>query len=98
MKYNIAIIGGGPAGIMAAIRSGQSGAKVVLIEKNPSLGAKLLLTGGGRCNLTNDLSDPRLFISRLGKNAKFLFSALHKFGVKETLDFFQGCGLKIKTE
>lgn len=82
---------------MAAIRGGQLGAKVVLIEKNFCLGTKLLLTGGGRCNLTNDI-DARTFISQLGKNGKFLFSALHKFGVKETLDFFQSRGLKIKVE
>lgn len=98
MKYDIAIIGGGPAGLMAAAHAGQAGAKVILIEKNPRLGVKLLLTGGGRCNLTNDIQDPRALITQLGKNGKFLFSGLHQFGVKETLDFFNNRGLKTKVE
>ena len=98
MKYDIVIIGGGPAGIMAAIRGSQLGAKIVLVEKNSRLGTKLLLTGNGRCNLTNNIPEPRAFISCLGKNGKFLFSALNKFGVKQTLDFFQSRGLKIKVE
>ena len=98
MKYDIAIIGGGPAGLMAAVRSAELGAKVILLEKNPRLGIKLLLTGGGRCNLTNKIQDPRAFISRLGSKARFLLSALHKFGVKETLDFFQSRGLPTKVE
>jgi hypothetical protein len=98
MKYDIAIIGGGPAGLMAAARAGELGAKVILLEKNARFGTKLLLTGGGRCNLTNNLPDPRSFISRLGDNGKFLFSGLNKFGVKETLDFFNSRGLKTKIE
>jgi len=98
MKYDIAIIGGGPAGLMAGVRAGQLGAKVILLEKNLSLGTKLFLTGGGRCNLTNKIEEPRVFVSRLGSQAKFLFSALHKFGVKEALDFFQSRGLKTKVE
>jgi len=98
MKYDIAIIGGGPAGLMAAVRSAELGASVVLLEKNVCLGNKLLLTGGGRCNLTANIQDPRVFANRLGPKAKFLLSALHKFGVKETLDFFQSRGLAIQVE
>jgi predicted Rossmann fold flavoprotein len=98
MKYDIAIIGGGPAGLMASSRAGELGAKVILLEKNPRLGIKLLMTGGGRCNLTNEILDPSAFILRLGTKAKFLFSGLNKFGVKETLDFFHSRGLKTKTE
>ena len=52
-EYDIAVIGGGPAGMMAAIAASQNSSKVILLEKNPSLGRKLLLTGGGRCNITN---------------------------------------------
>ena len=98
MKYDIAIIGGGPAGLMAAVRAGAKGAKIILLEKNPRLGLKLLLTGGGRCNLTNNIPDPRAFVAHLGNQAKFLISALHKFGVKETLDFFHSHGLPTKVE
>ena len=98
MKYDIAIIGGGPAGLMAAVRSSQLGAKVILVEKNSGLGVKLLLTGGGRCNFTNNIEDPRAFVARLGSNGKFLLAAVHKFGVTETLDFFHSHGLKTKVE
>ena len=98
MKYDIAIIGGGSAGLMAAVRSSQLGAKVILVEKNSGLGVKLLLTGGGRCNLTNNIEDPRAFVARLGSKGKFLLAAVHKFGVTETLDFFHSHGLKTKVE
>jgi hypothetical protein len=98
MKYDIVIIGGGPAGLMAAARAGELGAKVILVEKNPGLGIKLLITGGGRCNLTNKIEDPRAFVARLGNKGKFLLAALHKFGVTETLDFFHSHGLKTKVE
>lgn len=83
---------------MAAVSAGQKGARVLLVEKNPRLGVKLLLTGGGRCNLTNQIIEPRDFVSCLGPNAKFLLPALHHFGVKETLDFFHAQGLKTKLE
>jgi len=98
MTYDIAIIGGGPAGMMAAARAGAKGARVILLEKNSDLGTKLLLTGGGRCNLTNDIPDPKDFVARLGKEAKFLLSALHQFGVRETLEFFHSRGLRTKVE
>lgn len=98
MKYNIAIIGGGPAGLMAVARAGELGAKVVLIEKNSRLGTKLLMTGGGRCNLTNNIQEPKAFAAKFGKSGKFLLSSLHKFGVKETLEFFHDRGLKTKME
>ena len=98
MKYDIAIIGGGPAGLMAAVRASELGANVILLEKNPELGIKLLLTGGGRCNLTNNVQDPRAFVAQLGQGAKFLLSALYKFGVIETLDFFQSRALPTKVE
>lgn len=98
MKYDLAIIGAGPAGLMAAVRAGELGARVVLIEKNKQPGAKLLITGGGRCNLTNRLEDPQQFATRFGGSGKFLISALHKFGVKETIEFFESQGVKTKTE
>ena len=57
MKYNVAVIGGGPAGMMSAGSAGSQGARVILLEKNNRLGLKLLMTGGGRCNITNNLYD-----------------------------------------
>jgi predicted Rossmann fold flavoprotein len=98
MKYNVAVIGGGPAGMIAAGRAGELGSHVVLIEKNKELGAKLLVTGKGRCNITNKINDIKKIIDKFGKNGKFLFSAFSKFGVDETINFFEENGLKTKVE
>ncbi len=97
-KFDVAIVGGGPAGIMAALQSADSGAKVILIEKNKSLGKKLLLTGKGRCNLTCAVYENREFIEKIGKNGRFLFSATQKFGPLKVINFFEKKGLKLKEE
>lgn len=98
MKYDLAIIGGGPAGLMAAGCAGALGAKVILLEKNERLGVKLLMTGGGRCNITNDIESPRLLADRFGPSGRFLISAFSRYGVKEVKDFFISRGLKLKKE
>lgn len=98
MKYDIVVIGGGPAGLMAAGRAGELGAHVVLLERNPQLGFKLLMTGGGRCNLTNKIEEPRKLVEKYGVNGKFLFSAFNRFGVNETIEFFEARGVKTKVE
>lgn len=97
-EYDVAVIGGGPAGMMSAGRSAEKGARVVLIEKNPTLGKKLLITGGGRCNILHALFDMRLLTEKYGKKGKSLFSAFSRFGVQETWDFFESRGLKLKIE
>lgn len=96
--WDVAVIGGGPAGMMAAGRAAECGAKVILIEKNETLGKKLLITGGGRCNLTNYELNTRKFLEEFKKSGKFLFSAFSKWGVKETLDFFHARKLETKIE
>lgn len=97
--FDVAVIGGGPAGMMAAGRAAELGARVVLVEKNSGLGKKLLLTGGGRCNLTNAEPDARKFIEKLGgKNGKFFFSPLAAFGTQHTIGFFEQLGVKTKIE
>ncbi|MBN2058057.1 MAG: NAD(P)/FAD-dependent oxidoreductase [Candidatus Saganbacteria bacterium] len=98
MKYDIAVIGAGPAGLMAALSAAQAGAKVVLLEKNDQLGRKLLLTGKGRCNLTQAEEDPVVFSEAFGRHGKFLLTALTTFGVKETVDFFNSAGVATKIE
>ena len=98
VQYDVAVIGGGPAGIMAAGRAGELGAKVILLEKNQSLGVKLLITGGGRCNITNDIENSKLFINSLGTSGQFLLSAFKHFGVREVKDFFESRGVKLKVE
>jgi len=97
-KYDLAVIGAGPAGMMAALRASECGARVIILEKNASPGVKLLMTGKERCNITNSETDARKFVEVFGKNGKFLLNALHRFGVEETLDFFHKNNVKTKIE
>lgn len=92
MKYDCIVIGGGPAGMMAAGRAAELGARVLLLEKNLTLGKKLLITGGGRSNVTNAEFNPHLFLAKFKAAAKFLYSPLAQFGVEDTLRFFADHG------
>jgi predicted Rossmann fold flavoprotein len=96
--YDVAVIGGGPAGMMAAGRAAECGAKVILLEKNKNLGKKLLITGGGRCNITNYETDIRRFLAKFKNEQKFLFSPFSQFGVTETIDFFNFRNMPTKIE
>ena len=98
MEYDVAVIGGGPAGMMAAGRAAQCGARTILLEKNISLGKKLIITGNGRCNITNAEPDIQNFLLAFGKNGKFLFPALKAFNTTDTLNFFNQRGLDTKIE
>ncbi len=98
MKYDLIVIGGGPAGMIAAAGAGENGAQVLLVEKNPRLGNKLLITGKGRCNITNKIENVRDLVSYFGSEGKFLYSAFSSFGVVEVIDFFEKRGLELKTE
>lgn len=93
----IAVIGGGPAGMMAAYAAAEGGADVTLFEKNEKLGKKMYISGKGRCNLTNDCST-REFFAEVPTNPKFLYGAINKFSPADTLDFCARYGLKTKTE
>lgn len=96
--WDIAVIGGGPAGMMAAGRASELGAKVILIEKNDELGKKLLISGGGRCNLTNAELNTRKFLAKFKNSDQFLFSPFSQWSVKETLDFFHSRKMETKIE
>jgi predicted Rossmann fold flavoprotein len=95
--YDTIVIGGGPAGMMAAGRAGERGQSVLLLEKNSKLGKKLLISGGGRCNLTNNKDNQSLVRSYKG-NPKALNSLFARFNVEDTLNFFKSRGLDTKEE
>ena len=94
-KYDIAIIGGGAAGIMAAIFAGKSGKNIILIERNDTLGKKLLATGNGRCNLTNMKANSSHYH---GGSPAFIDKVLDKFCANKTIEYFESLGLMLKEE
>ncbi|MDF2943748.1 MAG: hypothetical protein K0S01_2606 [Herbinix sp.] len=93
----IFVVGGGAAGMLAAIAAARNGHKVILLEKNEKLGKKLFITGKGRCNLTN-ACDRDSFFEQVISNPKFLYRAFHTFSNYDTMNFFEQLGLVIKTE
>ena len=97
-KINTLIIGGGPAGLMAAVRASSLGQRVVIVEKNYSVGEKLLISGRGRCNFTNSEDDINTFIAKYGDKGKFLYSAFSRFGPRETILFFVNHGVNVIEE
>ena len=96
--WDVIVIGGGPAGMMAAGRAAERGLSVLLLEKNEDVGKKLLTTGGGRSNVTNAEFDTRVLLSKFKDSSKFLFSPFSSFGVKESLAFFNKRGMPTKIE
>jgi predicted Rossmann fold flavoprotein len=97
MAKRLVIIGGGPAGMMAGGTAGSRGLEVLLIEKNRTLGRKLLLTGKGRCNFTND-TDLQGLIDNIPVNGRFLYSAFSKFSNRDLIRFFNDLGVRTKVE
>ena len=95
MSVTVGIIGGGAAGMMAAITAARQGATVTLLEGNDRLGKKILSTGNGKCNLGNEKLDLEEYYS---ENPAFLENCLRRFGTRETMDFFRGIGLMIKSK
>lgn len=97
MKYDCIIIGGGPAGLFAALKASESNGMVAIIEKNNILGKKLRITGKGRCNITNDCDFDTL-MSNIPGNPKFLFSSLRNFSNYDIIDYFNNIGVETVTE
>ena len=97
MNYDVIIIGGGPAGMFAAIAAAQGGCRVLLLEANDRLGKKLLITGKGRCNVTNDCSAQEV-LQNVPRNGRFLHSVLEGCPPSYVKDFFEGHGCSLKTE
>lgn len=94
---NIVVVGAGAAGLMAALRAAERGRDVLVLEKNKQPGIKILMSGGTRCNLTQN-TDNRGIVQAYGPSGKFLHSALAAFSVQSTLDFFHGEGVATKVE
>lgn len=97
MNYDGIVIGGGPAGMFTAITAATKGQKVLLLERNDRLGKKLLITGKGRCNVTNDCSAEEV-LQNTPRNGRFLYSALAAFPPEKTKAFFEENGCPLKTE
>jgi predicted Rossmann fold flavoprotein len=97
MKYDGIVIGGGPAGMFAAITAAQRGQQVLLLERNDRMGKKLLITGKGRCNVTNDCTAQEV-MQNIPRNGRFLYSALDACPPSMVKDFFEKNGCALKTE
>lgn len=93
--WDVLIIGGGASGMMAGIIASRRSKSVLILEKNKSLGEKLKITGGGRCNITNAEYDIHKFLSNYGKSKDFLYSPFSIFGVEDTFKFFESLGLPL---
>ncbi len=92
MIYDLIVIGSGAGGIMSAITAGQNAKKVLLLEKLPTIASKLKATGGGKCNITNTLSNEE-FMSRFGKNGRFMQDALNSFDNNQLIEFLKSIGV-----
>lgn len=96
--FDVIVIGGGAAGLMAAGRAAERGKRVLLFEKNDKPGRKLRISGGGRCNITNAEEDLKVLLSNFGEAEQFLYSPFSEFGVPETFSFFESKKLPLKVE
>lgn len=97
MRFDGIVIGGGPAGVFAAITAAGQGQRVLLLEKNGRLGKKLLITGKGRCNVTNCCTGQEV-LQNTPRNGRFLYSAMAAFPPEKTMAFFESHGCPLKTE
>lgn len=98
MNKKVIVIGAGAAGTMAAGAAAESGAEVLLLERNEKIARKVLITGKGRCNVTNNVGDVQSFIANIPGNGRFLYSAFSSFDNRDVMDFFEDYGVPLKVE
>lgn len=96
--YDVVVVGGGAAGLFAAVVAAEAGARVCLLEQNPELGRKLAITGGGRCNIFNAETDVRSLLAHYGAAKEALYSPFSRFGVPDTWAWFEAHGTSIVVE
>ena len=95
---DVIVVGAGAAGMMAAGTSAERGLKTVLFERNEKPGRKIMITGKGRCNVTNDCNEINELVKNVPVNGKFLFSAFSDFMPEDTIRFFEERNVRLKTE
>ena len=98
MSNRVIVVGAGAAGTMAAGVAAENSADVLLLERNDKIGRKVMITGKGRCNVTNNVTDVQEFISNVPGNGRFLYSAFSSFNSQDVIDFFEDYGVKLKVE
>lgn len=98
MGRKVIVIGAGAAGTMAAGAAAQNGAEAILLERNEKIARKVMITGKGRCNVTNNVADTQDFISNIPGNGRFLYGAFSTFNSQDTIDFFENYGVPLKVE
>jgi predicted Rossmann fold flavoprotein len=98
LQYDLVVLGGGASGLMTAMVALEAGKRVCIIEKNTTIGKKLSITGGGRCNITNALADTRQFLEQYGSAKDMLHSIFALFDTRRTVDFFESRGLPLVVE
>ena len=97
MNYDVIVVGAGASGLIASIMAARNGAEVLLIERNEKIGRKIMITGKGRCNVTNNCDVERLMSATM-RNNKFLFGAYNAFPPADVMEFFESLGVPLKTE
>lgn len=96
-EYDVIIIGAGASGLIASGTIAQNGKSVLLLDKNQKVGRKIIITGKGRCNVTNNCDNDRFF-SAVRRNSRFMFSSFNNFNSQDTMEFFTKQGVELKTE
>ena len=97
MKTSLLVIGGGAAGLMAAGTASDEGVETIVLERNERPARKVMITGKGRCNVTNNCASLQELIQNVPRNGRFLYGAFSRFMPSDVMDFFESRGVELKT-